>query len=62
MKRQCDGCYKRFEVIRDTSVPVSPDLKAPGEHIYCPWCGCENGMVEKGSLISVRRVISESEF
>ena len=62
MKKQCEGCYKRFEIIRDTAVPISPDRKAPGEHVYCPWCGCENGMVEQGSLIRVQRCISESEF
>lgn len=62
MKKQCEGCYKRFEIIRDTSVPISPDLKAKGEHIYCPWCGRENGCIEQGALISTRRCISESEF
>ncbi len=62
MKKQCEGCYKRFEIIRDTSVPISPDLKAPSESIYCPWCGRENGLIEKGALISTRRCVSESEF
>ncbi len=62
MKKQCAGCFKRFEVIRDTSVPVTPDLRAPMEHIHCPWCGCENGAVEAGSLISTKRCVAESEF
>lgn len=62
MKKQCEGCYKRFEVIRDTSVPVTPDLKAPREFVHCPWCGCENGTMESGSIISTRRCIAESEF
>lgn len=62
MKRQCECCYKRFEVIRDVSVPLSRDVTAPRDTIKCPWCGCENGNVEKGSLISTRRCVSESEF
>lgn len=62
MKTQCEGCYKRFEIIRDAAVPVSTDVNAPREHVYCPWCGCENGTVEKGSLIAARRCISDSDF
>lgn len=62
MKKQCDCCYKRFEVVRDAGVPVSTDPNAPREQIYCPWCGAENGSVEKGSLISTRRTNAECEF
>lgn len=62
MKKQCEGCYKRFEVIRDSSIPISRDAASPKEAINCPWCGCENGSVEKGSIISTHRCISESEF
>ena len=62
MKKQCECCYKRFELIRDTSVPVNPDITSPQEHIYCPWCGAENGTVEKGSLIKTQKCNAECEF
>jgi Zn finger protein HypA/HybF involved in hydrogenase expression len=62
MKTQCDCCYKRFEVIRDVNVPVSTDPNAKREHIYCPWCGAENGTVEKGSLVKVQKTDAECEF
>lgn len=62
MKKQCECCYKRFEVVRDTNVPLSTDLTAPMDHIYCPWCGAENGAVEKGSLIRTQRCNAECEF
>ena len=62
MKKQCECCYKRFEVIRDTNIPLSTDLSAPMDHIYCPWCDAENGAVEKGSLISTQRCNAECEF
>lgn len=62
MKKQCDTCFKRFEVVRDVNIPITPDKTAPGDHIYCPWCGAENGIVEKGSLLSVKKTNSECEF
>ena len=62
MKKQCECCYKRFEVVRNTNVPLNPDLTAPQDHIYCPWCGAENGTVEKGSLVKTEKCNAECEF
>ena len=62
MKKQCECCYKRFEVVRNTDIPLNPDLTAPQDHIYCPWCGAENGTVEKGSLVKTERCNAECEF
>lgn len=62
MKKQCECCYKRFEVVRNTDIPLNPDLTAPQDHIYCPWCGAENGTVEKGSLVKTEKCNAECEF
>lgn len=62
MKKQCDCCYKRYELYRDSSVPLSTDPTAPMEKYYCPWCGAENGAVEKGALIKTEKCNAESEF
>ena len=62
MKKQCECCYKRFEVVRNADIPLTPDLTAPQDHIYCPWCGAENGTVEKGSLVKTEKCNAECEF
>ena len=62
MKKQCFHCFKRFEFIRNTDVPLSSDITQPGDAIICPWCGWENGKSEKGSVIATRRCEGKSEF